>query len=398
MYSSNPYDGLVRISELKQVIKTFNENGITTIMDVVYNHVNGANRSNFDVLMPNYYFRYNKDGSLSNGSGCGNEVASERKMVRKFIVDSCAFWTEEYKLGGFRFDLMGLIDLETMNEVTKVCTQINPNMVIYGEPWQGGSSPLSSRDAAIQNNGNLYEGYGQFNDQMRDALIKGGLNDKSSKGWVTNTEYVSQTDVINIKTGINGGTYKSTGSILDPNKNVIYATCHDNYTLYDRIKVSGTTNEETVRKMAMLANSVVLTSSGTTFILSGEEMLRTKQGDNNSYKSSDSINSLNYGLLVKNNDIYQNYIKLIEFKKSITALQKDEPNIDVEALNNGSVIKYSLIDGDDTYLIIHANGACKDFDIDLSNYSLILDTLNSDIVLDESSKISPYQTLILKQN
>ena len=397
LYSSNPYDGLVRISELKQVVKAFNDNGITTIMDVVYNHVNGANGSNFDVLMPGYYFRYNSDGSLSNGSGCGNEVASENAMVRKFIVDSCKFWVSEYKLGGFRFDLMGLLDLQTMAEVAAECKKINPNVVIYGEPWQGGSSPLAQKYAAVQNNGNLYEGYGAFNDKMRDALIKGGLNDKASKGWITNNNNVMSTDVIYLESGINGETYNSSFTISDPNKNVIYATCHDNYTLYDRIKAAGINNEDTIKKMAILANSLVLTSSGTSFLLAGEEMLRTKQGDSNSYKSSDAINSLDYSLKVKNLDMFEIYKTLINFKETTKGLQLDTPNITVEKLNDSSVLKYTITSGDDEYLIIHANGVCHGFKIDLSNYDLVLNTLNNEFALNENSSVGSYQTLILKK-
>lgn len=398
LYSSDPYDGLVRINELKQVILAFNKNGITTIMDVVYNHVNGASGSNFDVLMPGYYFRYNQDGSLSNGSGCGNEVASERSMVRKFIVDSCVFWCEEYKLGGFRFDLMGLIDIETMNQVSSVCTEINENVVIYGEPWQGGTSPLKAADAATQANGNSFEGYGQFNDQTRDALIKGGLNDKSSKGWVTNSDFVFQSDVNCIVYGINGATYKSGSSITDPNKNVIYATCHDNYTLYDRIKAAGINNEDTIRKMAVLANAVVLTSNGTSFILSGEEMLRTKQGDSNSYKSSDAINGLNYGLLVKNADIFETYKQLIEIKKTFTSLHQDNPEIKVESLAGGSVLKYTLNENGKEYTVYHANGAVSDYIVNLEGLTVVLDTL-SHVETYEGSlseyQIQKYQTLIV---
>ena len=397
LYSSDPYDGLVRINELKQVIKAFNDNNITTIMDVVYNHVNGANGSNFDVLMPGYYFRYNSDGSLSNGSGCGNEVASEHLMVRKFIVDSCKFWVSEYKFGGFRFDLMGLIDLDTMAEVVVECKKINPNVVIYGEPWQGGSSPLASKLAAIQNNGNSYQGYGAFNDKMRDALIKGGLNDKASKGWITNNNSVMATDVMYLESGINGETYNSTFTISDPNKNVIYATCHDNYTLYDRIKAAGITNEDTIKKMAVLANSLVLTSSGTSFLLAGEEMLRTKKGDSNSYKSDDSVNSLDYSLKVKNLDMFEIYKVLINFKKTTKGLQQDTPNITIEKLNNNSILKYTVTSDDQEFLIIHANGVNHGFKIDLSGYELVLDTLNSNITLDENSSVNGYQTLILKK-
>ena len=392
VYSNDPYDGLVRINELKQVVMAFNKAGITTIMDVVYNHVNGAKGSNFDVLMPYYYFRYNSDGSLSNGSGCGNEVASERVMVRKFIVDSCKFWCEEYKLGGFRFDLMGLIDLDTMEEVTKEVTKINEHACIYGEPWQGGSSPLSSSLAATQANGNKYNGYGAFNDKFRDALIKGGLNAASSKGWINNTTVCFASDVTAIEYGINGKTYLSTNSINDPNKNVIYVTCHDNYTLYDRIKASGITDNATVKQMAQLAQSLVLTSNGTCFMLAGEEMLRTKGGDSNSYKSSDNINCLNYGLKITNYDLFENIKWLINFKINTSGLQMDEANIDVIKLAGGGVLQYEVSDGSDTYIIIHSNGYGEKPEIDLSEYEIVYNSQD-----EYDGVIKDYQTVIAKK-
>ena len=397
MYSSDPYDGLKRITELKQVIMKFNQNGITTIMDVVYNHVNGANGSNFDVLMPGYYFRYNSDGSLSNGSGCGNEVASERKMVSRFIVDSCKFWTEEYKFGGFRFDLMGLIDLDTMANVVKEVEKINPNAVIYGEPWQGGSSPLNPNKAATQANGPYYEGYGAFNDKTRDALIKGGLSSKETKGWITNENTPVPSDVIMISKGINGITYNSSKSITDPNKNVIYVTCHDNYTLYDRIKAAGITDEAKIKQMALLANAIVLTSSGTAFLLAGEEMLRTKQGDSNSYKSSDEVNQLDYSLLIKNYDLFEQYKALIAFKINNSGLHLDNPEINVENLNSNSVLKYTIMDGEDEYLIIHANGSNHGFSVDTSLYEVVINTLDNDFTPSATSNISSFQTLVLKK-
>ena len=392
IYSSDPYDGYVRIKEFKTMLMKLNEAGISVIMDVVYNHVSFTEKSSFDILMPEYYYRYNSDGSLSNGSGCGNETASERSMMRKFIIDSICFWCEEYKLGGFRFDLMGLHDIETMNLAVEALRKINPDVVVYGEPWTGGGTTLEADRQAKQSNANLFEGYGQFNDQMRDALIKGGLNGPKEKGWVSGTDNLAA-DLSAIQNGINGITYNMAYVIADPNKTVNYVTCHDNYTLYDRIKAAGIEDEDTVRKMCVLANSVVFTSNGTAFMLAGEEFLRTKQGDSNSYMSSDDINALDYSLKIKNMDVFEVYQKLIAFKQNIAQLQLDDSGINVELLENGSVLKYEVSSERNTYLILHANGTLKQMDVDLSGYDVYLDTLQSS----NNGVLQPYQTLILKE-
>lgn len=392
MYSYDPYDGYARIKEFKQVVAKMNEAGIEIIMDVVYNHVNGTERSSFDVLMPYYYYRYNADGSLSNGSGCGNEVASERSMVRKFIVDSVCFWCKEYKLGGFRFDLMGLHDIETMNQVEAALEKINPCIVVYGEPWTGGATTLDSSLQAKQANANQFEGYGQFNDQLRDTLIKGGLSGANEKGWVTGVN-VSANDLKTLEAGINGITYNLAYTIADPNKTVNYVTCHDNYTLYDRIKAAGITDEDTIRKMCVLANAIVFTTNGTTFMLAGEEFLRTKQGDSNSYMSSDAVNQLDYSLKIKNLDVFENYKKLIEFKQTTKGIQKDESNIPVESLNNGAVLIYHI----DNYLVIQANGIGCEEEIDVKGYHVVLDTLNLLEGSPETVRMEKYQTLILSK-
>ena len=394
LYSSDPYDGYSRIKEFKQVVQRFNEAGITIIMDVVYNHVSSALHSSFDVLMPGYYYRYNYDGSFSNGSGCGNETASEMPMMRKFIIDSVCFWTEEYKLGGFRFDLMGLHDIETMDQVSETVSRINPYIVIYGEPWTGGKTPLSSDDQAIQANANRFKGYGQFNDQMRDALIKGGLNAPSEKGWV-NSSQIASSDVSAIQEGINGHTYNLAYSIDDPNKSVSYVTCHDNFTLYDRMKAAGIEDEETIRKMCVLAEAVVLTSDGTSFLLAGEEMLRSKQGDSNSYQSSDEINQLDYSLKIRNHDVFENIRQLVALKQGIEQLHSDDPEINVEALENGAVLKYELKSGKDTYMVYHANGLCRNTVVEEDGYTVFLDTLDLYEGNAKGLQLQPYQTLIL---
>ena len=396
LYSSDPSDGYARIRELKQLIMEFNKKGITVIMDVVYNHVNGAEGSNFDVLMPGYYYRYNLDGSLSNGSGCGNETASENAMVRKFIIDSICFWTKEYKLGGFRFDLMGLHDIETMNEAAAAAKKINSSIVIYGEPWTGGGTTLPEEQRAIQKNANEFVGYGQFNDQMRDALIKGGLNAKEATGWVTGTTAVS-TDIDAIKGGINGYTVNSAYKIEDADKTVNYVTCHDNYTLYDRCKAAGITDEETIRKMCLLANAVVFTSDGTTFMLSGEEMLRTKGGDSNSYQSPDDVNALDYSLKIKNADVFENYKKLIAFKQSVSGLSTGAGNIEVNVSADLGMIWYTVKGADGEYLVIHANGKGTSESVDTKGYTLLLDTLGKLTEAADTAAPEKYQTLIFKK-
>ncbi len=394
MYESDPYDGYVRIRELKQVIQAMNKAGITVIMDVVYNHMNGAVNSPFDILMPEYFFRYKNDGSLSNGSGCGNETASEMPMMRKFIIDSVCFWTEEYKFGGFRFDLMGLHDIDTMNAVAEAAKKIDPYTVIYGEPWTGGGTPLNSDLQAIQANANKFNGYGQFNDQMRDALIKGGLNGPDAKGWVTGTT-LSQADVKAIEAGINGITSNAAYSINDPDKTVNYVTCHDNYTLYDRVKAAGITDEETIRKMCVLANSVVFTSGGTGFMLAGEEFLRTKKGNSNSYMSSDDINNLDYSLKIRNHDVYESYQKLIAFKQNVKQLHEKDPQIEVEVSDGGAVLSYTLVSGGKTYTVIHNNGVQAATSFDLKGQKVYLNTLGNE--LGDSFIPEPYQTVILEK-
>ncbi len=409
-YSTDATDGYVRIREFKQLVQAFNGEDINIIMDVVYNHVNSATGSNFDVLMPGYYFRYS-DSKLANGSGCGNETASERAMYRKFMIDSVCFWAEEYKLGGFRFDLMGLHDMETMELLVDALEKINPNIVVYGEPWTGGTSPLPDSQKANQANASKFEGYGQFNDQMRDALIKGGLNGASQTGWVTNRLNVSGGDMGSIIHGLKGETNYS---ITNPNTTVNYVTCHDNYTLYDRIQAAGIKDEDTVAKMAVLANSVVFTSNGTTFMLAGEEFLRTKNVDgasadevHNSYQSSYKVNELNYALKIENAGVFDVYKKLIEFKTTCSGLHLEEIEIEanyvVTALNGGSAFQIDVKDvaNGREYRIVHANGTVRDNNVvtvDFSGYTLWLDTLqptfNVTTNLSAETSVQAYQTII----
>ena len=401
IYSSDPYDGYAKIIEFKELVKAYNEAGINIIMDVVYNHVSGLEGSNFDVLMPKYYFRY-RSGVASNGSGCGNETASEMPMYRKFMIDSTEFWAKEYKLGGFRFDLMGVHDVTTMNELAKnLHENVNSAITVYGEPWTGGTTALSGT-AASQNNIHRFQGYGQFNDKMRDALIKGGLNGVTSKGWVTNNSTVNGTDLTELINGFKGITLTKE---TDPSKSISYVTCHDNYTLYDRIRASGTTNEVLVKRMAMLANSCVFTSQGISFMLAGEEMLRTKGGDSNSYESSYAVNAIDYTLKVKHLDMFKNYQALIALKQNANVFGKDATaiaeDVTIEKNDNGSLIVMRVKDtlNKVEYIICHSNGVSGTKVVNLEGYTLYLDTLNqSSLKLTATTTINPYQTIIATKN
>lgn len=403
-YSTDATDGYVRIREFKQLVKAYSDAGINIIMDVVYNHVNAAAGSNFDVLMPGYYYRYTSSGALSNGSGCGNETASENKMFRKFIIDSTEFWAAEYKLGGFRFDLMGVHDIETMNAVAANLKEVNSYITVYGEPWTGGTVALEASKQAVQKNANSLVGVGQFNDQMRDALIKGGLNPKDEKGWATSVgSYNAANDAAKIVGGLKGITDTGSITIADANKTVNYVTCHDNYTLYDRIMATGqfratSANHVAIaRKLAVLADSVVFTSCGTTFMLAGDEFLRTKGGDSNSYSSSYKVNELDYSLKIQNNDVFEIFRTLIAFKQNTKALHLDTDKLSTvgysaKAIDNGNTIQITFREDGKEYKIVHANYNTKAV-VDFSGYTLVLDTIG-DTELTAQTAMQKAQTII----
>lgn len=392
-YSSDPYDGESRIKEFKYLVKKYHDAGINIIMDVVYNHLYSAIGSSFDVLMPGYYFRYTEKGTLSNGSGCGNETASEMQMFRKFMIDSVLFWASEYKLGGFRFDLMAIHDIETMNLLCKKLHELDEHIVVYGEPWAGDSSMLDGELAAHKGNANKYEGYGFFSDCMRDSLIR-TTKDLSHAGWCLTNDADDQDRVMQ---GIKGTSY----DVLDPNKILNYASCHDNRTLYDRVVFDGITNKNEAKHAAMLANSIVLTSNGISFILSGEEFLRSKGGSDNSYNLPYEVNGLDYSLKIENYDMFKNYVKLIKFKQNVSDLSLDKGfNKELRVENFlPNVIYYELEDSklDRKYLVFHVNGnkTGRPVRLDLDGYKLYLDTINPYKELSKYTMLVPYETIIV---
>ncbi len=327
-YSSNPYDGRVRIKEFKQMVKTLHDNDLRVIMDVVYNHTGETEKSNFNQLMPDYYYRKNEDGSFSNASGCGNETASEQFMVRKFMVESLTYWAKEYHIDGFRVDLMGIHDIETMNIISEELHKIDPTIFIYGEGWTAGDSPLPLEKRAVKAHGKQLKNIAVFSDDLRDGL-KGSVFNHEEKGFVSGKKGMEES----IKFGVVASTdhpqvdykavnYSDTSWSSSPSQTISYVSCHDNHTLFDRLQISNKKDDETTRlKMHRLANSIVLTSQGVPFLHAGTELARTKQGVENSYQHPDSINQIDWSRKTDYYDHFKYYQKLVDLRKAHPAFR-----------------------------------------------------------------------------
>lgn len=320
-YSSDPYDGNVRINEFKQMVKALHDAGIGVVMDVVYNHTYTAKDSSFQKTVPNYYYRMNKDGTFSDASGCGNETASEHEMFRKYMIDSILYWIQEYHIDGFRFDLMGIHDVTTMNKIREAVDKLEDGkkIILYGEPWTGGTLGTSQATAVQGNINKLDNRIGAFNDKIRDA-VKGDVFIAENSGFVQNG--TNDSEIIDCIQA-NNLTTTSGGWSNQPSQCVSYVSAHDNYTLYDKLVLSARTDQNFTRDdelvdMNKLAGAIYITSQGLTFMQSGEEFARTKQGDENSYKSSTSINMLDWSNVQKYRDLVSYYSGLIEIKKAFS--------------------------------------------------------------------------------
>lgn len=320
-YSTDPYNGEVRVKEMKQMVQGLHENGISVVMDVVYNHVYNASEFCFNKIVPGYFSRIDEEGKYSNGSGCGNDTASEREMVRKYIVESVKYWSDEYHIDGFRFDLVGLIDTQTINEIVEEVHKDNPDVIFYGEGWTLDTSlTKDGYTMATQTNSEQTPDFAYFNDTLRDGL-KGSVFENSEVGYVSGADGLENT--------ITQCFMGAADWCSSPSQTINYASCHDNLTLMDRIARStlNAKNDERIH-MNNLSAAIYMTAQGIPFMQAGEEMLRTKlkasgEYDENSYSSPDSVNSLKWDTL--NEQEYQktyNYYKgLIEFRKAHPALR-----------------------------------------------------------------------------
>ena len=320
-YSTDPYHGEVRVKEFKQMVQGLHEHGIGVILDVVYNHVYSAEDFCFNNIVPGYFSRIDQNGVYSNGSICGNDTASERSMVRKYIVDSVKYWADEYHLDGFRFDLLGLIDVQTVNEVIEEVHKTHPHIIFYAEGWNMGTE-VTKEDVILATQANSKEtpGMAYFSDMIRDA-VRGSNSNASKIGYAAGAGGFAA----NVKDSFLGNPTWA----KDPSQVVNYVSCHDGLSLFDRLTMSTAdrTDEERVR-MNNLAAAIVMTSQGTPFFQAGEELLRTKplpEGgfDHNSYKSPDSINSIKWDTLSDPvvQDVSAYYAGLIEFRRNHPALR-----------------------------------------------------------------------------
>ncbi|MDG5472647.1 type I pullulanase [Jeotgalibacillus sp. ET6] len=290
-YATDPYDPDVRVTELKEMIHTLHQENLGVVMDVVYNHMYAVNESNFNQLVPGYYFRYNEDGTLANGTGVGNDTASERRMMEKFIVDSVSYWAEEYKMNGFRFDLMGIHDTDTMNAVREALDEIDPSIIVLGEGWDL-NTPLDPERKANQKNAEDMPRVAHFNDTLRDGA-KGSVWEDTDPGFINGKQGMEAI----MKQSVAGGLDydDSTATYRDPDQVVQYVEAHDNLTLWDKLeKTNPDASENDKIAMHKLGSSIVLTSQGISFIHAGQEFMRTKGGDHNSYQSPDSVNQLDW--------------------------------------------------------------------------------------------------------
>ena len=323
-YSTNPYDPAVRIKEFKQMVEALHKAGIAVIFDVVYNHTFDIDHSNFQRTYPDYYYRKTAEGYYSNGSGCGNETASEQPMMRRFMMESVKYWAREYHIDGFRFDLMGVHDIETMNQIRKALDEIDPTIFIYGEGWSAGGCGLPNEKLGMKANIPQMPGIAAFSDDIRDAL-RGPFSDDRKCGWLGGSYGNKETE--SLKAGIAGMVahpqidyskvnYSQKPYAVEPSQMMAYVSCHDDMCLVDRLRasVSGITPDELIR-LDLLAQTAVFTSQGVPFMLCGEELLRDKKGVHNSYESPDSINQLNWGNKLRYPQVFQYYKKLIQLRK-----------------------------------------------------------------------------------
>ena len=326
-YSTDPYQPEVRIREFKQMVKALHDAGIRVILDVVYNHTYDIEHSNFQRTYPDYFYRKTADGQYSNGSGCGNETASDKPMMRKFMLESVKYWIDEYHLDGFRFDLMGVHDIETMNQIRAMVDTIDPTIFIYGEGWSAGTCAYPQEQLAMKAHITKMPAIAAFSDEIRDAL-RGPFSDDTVTGWIGGKD-----ESESIKFGIAGAiahpqvdmtkvNYAKEPWALEPVQMISYVSCHDDMCLVDRLKASipHITMDELIR-LDLLAQTAVFTSQGVPFMLSGEELLRDKKGVHNSFESPDEINHLDWSNLTKYPQVFTYYKNLIQLRKNHPAFR-----------------------------------------------------------------------------
>lgn len=388
-YSTNPANPSARVAEMKQMVKALHDAGIGVVMDVVYNHTANNDDSNFSLTAPGYYYRHRPDGSYSDASGCGNETASDRMQMQNYIVNSVKYWAKEYHIDGFRFDLMAIHDIETMNRVAKELKEINPDIFIYGEGWTAGDSPLPVEKRALKENVAKMEGIAVFSDDIRDA-IKGHYSNASERGFATGKPGNEETVKIGIvastahpQVDYSKGNNSKFAYASSPKQIINYVSCHDDLTLTDKLAKSMQGSSESDRqRAARLAQTIVFTSQGTPFMFAGEEIFRDKKGVHNSYKSPDSINAIDWTLKNSNHDQFEYYRNLIALRKAhpafrMTTAEEIARNIVFDKVSEPNLISYSIknnANGDswkEIKLIFNGNETAKTVSVPKGEWTVI---------------------------
>lgn len=343
IYASSNVDPATRIIELKKMVQSFHEKGLKIVMDVVYNHTALSENSSFEQLVPGYYYRRTSNGYFSNASACGNETASEKPMFRNFMIQSLKHWLTEYHIDGFRFDLMGIHDIATMNMIADTLRAINPSILLYGEGWTAGASTLPDRERALKSNVNQLNSIAVFGDEFRDGL-KGSVFEPTQKGYLSG----STSDINSILFGLVGGVahpainyekvrYTKTPLTKSPQQLIAYADCHDNHTLRDKLQISNPTYSlAQIKELQKLAYALILTSQSPTFIHAGSEFMRTKKGVENSFESPDSINAIDWEQKTIHKDLVEFVKNLIQMKRSHPVFNLPDPSRQVQFYTDSS--------------------------------------------------------------
>ena len=386
-YSTNPYDPACRIREMKQMIQACHQAGIRVVLDVVYNHTYNVDGSGFTNTCPGYFYRITPDGHLGNASGCGNKTASERPMMRKFMLESCRYWLTEYHIDGLRFDLMGIHDIETMNEIRHMADEIDPSILIYGEGWAAGAPQLPEDQLAMKANVKELDRISAFSDDIRDAL-RGPFSDDHVGAFLAGIPGFEES----IKFGLVGAieypqinmdlvNYSKKAWANQPAQMIAYVSCHDDLCLVDRLRASaGVKNDAETARLDKLAQTAVLTSQGIPFLYCGEEVMRDKKGVHNSFCSPDAINAIDWRLKDLHRDVFDFYAGMIALRKAHPTFRMADAELVrqnvhfAEAPDN--VVVY-MIDGkaveDSNFIVLlNANRKPVTIDVPVNGYKVVV--------------------------
>ena len=403
-YSTNPYDPTTRIREAKAMIQALHAAGIRVVMDVVYNHTFSVEGCALGRVVPNYFYRMNEDGTYANGSGCGNETASDKEMMRKFMVESVCYWAREYHIDGFRFDLMGIHDQETMRQIRAALDEIDPTIITYGEGWAAMAPAYPYEQLAMKQWTYTMPRVGAFSDDIRNALI--GSPFDHHRGFAS-----GNTDA---REAVRNGLVAYPEWSGEPMQHVSYITCHDNYCLRDRIEVAAAEETEATKlRMNKLAQTTVMVSQGMTFFYGGEELFRTKQGIENSYQSPDSINTIPWENKKLYSDLYQYYCEIIKIRRQhkgfrLGTAELVKKHVELPEINNEGLIIYRIKDlqGIDTAssLIVLLNGTAEAIEAEIpqANYTVLAQDAQANAngmgtIEGGKVQVAPYSATILAE-